>query len=208
MTSPEYLKSIHPAWMPLRGSKTLAVGIIAAALVCVTPIAAAPPFPGADAFIQKNCVSCHSSLAPAARLDLTKLAYEPSNPDNFATWVKVHDRVSAAEMPPRAMPRPPADSVAQFVKGLSAALTAYERGVTTERGRAGLRRLNAYEYENAVRDFLNVPWVQIKSKLPQDGEAWRYNKIGTALDVSYVQPPFGHPSEHRRCSKPSMPMAT
>ena len=187
MTSPEYLKSIHPVWMPLRGSKTLAVGIIAAAFFGVTPIPAAPPFAGADAFIQKNCASCHSTSAPAARLDLTKLAYEPSNPDNFATWVKVHDRVSAAEMPPRAMPRPPSDSVAQFVKGLSAALTAYERGVTTERGRAGLRRLNAYEYENAVRDFLNVPWVQIKSKLPQDGESWRYNKIGAALDVSHVQ---------------------
>ena len=85
------------------------------------------------------------------------------------------------------MPRPSAESLGQFVNGLSAALTAFERGIATERGRAGLRRLNAYEYENAVRDLLNVPWVQIKSKLPQDGEAWRYNKVGTALDVSHVQ---------------------
>ena len=89
--------------------------------------------------------------------------------------------------PRRPSPRPPAESLTQFVNGLSAALTAYERTVATERGRAGLRRLNAYEYENAIRDLLNVPWVQIKSKLPQDGEAWRYNKIGTALDVSHVQ---------------------
>jgi hypothetical protein len=29
--------------------------------------------------------------------------------------------------------------------------------------------------------------VQIKAKLPQDGEAWRYNKVGTALNVSHVQ---------------------
>ncbi|HXB74260.1 MAG TPA: DUF1592 domain-containing protein [Candidatus Acidoferrales bacterium] len=173
--------------MPSPSSRALTGGIIAAALFGATPMAAAPPFAGADAFIQKNCASCHSASTPAARLDLTKLAYEPGNPDNFATWVKVYDRVSAGEMPPRAMPRPPAESVAQFVKGLSAALASYERGVTTERGRAGLRRLNAYEYENAIRDLLNVPWVQIKSKLPQDGEAWRYNKIGTALDVSYVQ---------------------
>jgi hypothetical protein len=85
------------------------------------------------------------------------------------------------------MPRPPVESLRQFVNGLSGALTAYERTVATERGRAGLRRLNAYEYENALRDLLNVPWVQIKSKLPQDGEAWRYNKVGTALDVSHVQ---------------------
>lgn len=149
--------------------------------------AATPPFAGADAFIQKNCAACHDSSSPAARLDLTKLIYQPANPDDFATWVKVHDRVSAGEMPPAPIPRPPSGSLTQFVNGLSAALTPYEHRVTAERGRAGLRRLNAYECENALRDLLNVPWVQIKSKLPQHGEAWRYNKIGAALDVSYVQ---------------------
>ena len=148
---------------------------------------AASPFPGAEGFIQKNCAGCHSSSAPAARLDLAKLTYEPANPDNFATWVKVHDRVSAGEMPPAPIPGPPAESITQFVNGLSTALTAYEHGIAAERGRAALRRLNAYEYENAVRDLLSAPWVQIKSKLPQDGEAWRYNKAGSALDVSYVQ---------------------
>lgn len=162
---------------------------IASAAVLFGPcvMAAGLPFGGADAFIQRNCAACHSSSAPAARLDLTKLGYEPGNPENLATWVKVHDRVSAGEMPPKPMARPSAESLTQFVNRLSAALTAYERRLATERGRAGLRRLNAYEYENAVRDLLNVPWVQIKSKLPQDGEAWRFNKIGTALDVSHVQ---------------------
>jgi hypothetical protein len=148
---------------------------------------AAVPFAGGDAFIQKNCVPCHNSSAPAARLDLAKLSFEPSNQDNFATWIKVHDRVSAGEMPPAPIPRLPVESITQFVNGLSGALTAYEHTVATERGRAGLRRLNAYEYENAIRDLLDIPWVQIKSKLPQDGEAWRFNKIGSALDVSHVQ---------------------
>src|SRR4051794_411090 len=150
-------------------------------------MAATPPFTGADAFIQKNCAACHNSSAPAARLDLSKLSYEPANPDNFATWVKVHDRVSAGEMPPAPIPRPPAESLNQFVNNLSAALSTYERTIAAERGRAGLRRLNAYEYENALRDLLGVPWAEIKSKLPQDGESWRYNKIGAALDVSHVQ---------------------
>jgi hypothetical protein len=161
--------------------------IVAAALFSATVVAATPPFAGADAFLQKNCATCHNSTAPAARLDLNKLAYEPANPDNFATWVKIHDRVAAGEMPPRGVPRPPAESQTQFLNGLSSALTTYERGVIAERGRAGLRRLNAYEYENAIRDLLNTPWVQIKSKLPQDGESWRYNKVGSALDVSHVQ---------------------
>ncbi len=149
-------------------------------------MAGSPP-PFADGFIQKNCALCHNASAASGGLDLTKLAFEPANPDNFAIWVKVHDRVSAGEMPPAGMPRPAAESLQQFVNGLSAALTGYERAAVSEHGRAGLRRLNAYEYENAIRDLLAIPWVQIKGKLPQDGEAYRFNKIGGALDVSHIQ---------------------
>jgi len=145
----------------------------------------APPFAGADTFIQQNCAFCHDSPKAVGHLDLVNLSYEPSNADNFATWVKVHDRVSAGDMPPAGMPRPA--GATQFAQNLSGVLTKYEQSVVAERGRAGLRRLNAYEYENAIRDLLNVPWVQLKTKLPQDGESYRYNKIGTALDVSHVQ---------------------
>ena len=85
------------------------------------------------------------------------------------------------------LPRPAPESVTHFVNGLSAGLTTYEQTAAAERGRSGVRGLNSYEYENALRDLLNVPWAQIKSKLPQDGEAWHYNKIGSTLDVSHVQ---------------------
>src|SRR5205823_217559 len=83
--------------------------------------------------------------------------------------------------------RPSAGSAKQFVDGLAAALTSYEQAAAAERGRAGLRRLNAYEYENAIRDLLAIPWVQLKDKLPQDGIAYRFNKTGSALDVSHIQ---------------------
>jgi len=160
---------------------------LAAALLAAGDAAAAPPFAAAEEFLQKNCAACHSGKAAKAGLDLTKLAYEPANPDNFATWVKIHDRVSAGEMPPAGMPRPVAASQKQFVEGLAATLTGYEQAAYAERGRAGLRRLNAYEYENAIVDLLAVPWVRIKDKLPQDGIANRFNKIGGALDVSHIQ---------------------
>jgi mono/diheme cytochrome c family protein len=93
-----------------------------------TSAMASAPFTGGDAFIQKNCASCHSASAPAARLDLTKLTYEPGNPDNWAIWVKIHDRVAAGEMPPAPVPRPAVGSVNAFVNGLSATLTTYESG--------------------------------------------------------------------------------
>ena len=54
-------------------------------------------------------------------------------------------------------------------------------------GRATQRRLNRYEYENALRDLLHAPWLQIRDSLPEDGEANRFNKSGERLDVSHVQ---------------------
>jgi hypothetical protein len=101
----------------------------------------------------------------------------------------VFDRVAAGEMPPKRKKKPPpapAD-VARFTKLVSSSLTAFEKEVTSRDGRAMQRRLNRYEYENALRDLLNVPWAQVKDKLPHDGEASRFNKSGEALDVSFVQ---------------------
>src|SRR5260370_6008270 len=54
-------------------------------------------------------------------------------------------------------------------------------------GRAVLRRLNRYEYENTVRDLLSAPWLQLRDSLPEDGLVNRFNKAGQALDVSHVQ---------------------
>ncbi len=142
---------------------------------------AAPP-PGAEPFLRQNCVSCHGPAKPQAGLDLSKLDFQPTN---LATWIKIHDRVAAGEMPPKGMPRPAAQ--APFLKTVATAITQAETTAAAQSGRAGLRRLNAYEYENAIRDLLAVPWLRIKDKLPQDGIAHRFNKAGAALDVSHVQ---------------------
>ncbi|OYW22981.1 MAG: hypothetical protein B7Z55_04005, partial [Planctomycetales bacterium 12-60-4] len=145
------------------------------------PAVAAPPA-GAEPFLRQNCISCHGAAKPQAGLDLTKLDDQPGN---LATWIKVHDRVAAGEMPPKGMPRPAAQ--APFLKSVATAITQAETAAAAKSGRAGLRRLNAYEYENAIRDLLAVPWLRIKDKLPQDGIAYRFNKAGGALDVSHVQ---------------------
>src|SRR5213078_3828903 len=40
--------------------------------------------------------------------------------------------------------------------------------------------------EYALRDLLGVPWAQLANRLPEDGEAYRFNKSGEALDISYL----------------------
>src|SRR5882724_5451115 len=38
-----------------------------------------------------------------------------------------------------------------------------------------------------LRDLLSLPYLEVKSFLPEDSEACGFNKVGEALDVSHVQ---------------------
>jgi cytochrome c551/c552 len=147
-------------------------------------VAAADGFAG---FTGKYCTACHNSAAKTGGLDLSSLAFDPADAANFVEWVKVHDRLSAGEMPPKGIPQRPDPAAQQaFLKTLTSSLTAAEQKATAAQGRVIERRLNAYEYENALRDLLRAPWLQVKGLFPEDGEAYRFNKSSSALDVSHV----------------------
>jgi hypothetical protein len=139
------------------------------------------------AFVIDHCTSCHDGVTKKGRLDLTALAFAPNDPANLAVWIKVHDRVKAGEMPPKGEERPDAARQKGFVEGLARSIASAERAALAGEGRSVQRRLNRQEYENALRDLLGVPWAQIASRLPEDGEAYHFNKSGEALDVSYLQ---------------------
>jgi hypothetical protein len=138
-------------------------------------------------FVQNHCSECHDAETKKGDLDLTALKLDVANPTNFSKWVLVHDRVAAGEMPPKKKARPAPAELEAFTQSVASALTAVEQERSAREGRATQRRLNRYEYENALRDLLHAPWLQIKDWLPEDGEAHRFNKSGDALDVSHVQ---------------------
>src|SRR3989454_263854 len=138
-------------------------------------------------FVENNCVECHDTDTKKGGLDLTALKFDPANLTNFSRWVLVHDRVSNGEMPPKKKARPEPTAAEAFTGSLASTLVAVEQERMTKEGRATQRRLNRYEYENALRELLHAPWLQVRNSLPEDGEAYRFNKIGDALDVSHVQ---------------------
>ncbi len=138
-------------------------------------------------FLEKHCVECHDAETKKGDLDLTALKFEFANPTNFSKWVLVHDRVASGEMPPKKKARPETAESELFLKLLASSLTTTEQARLAKEGRATQRRLNRYEYENALRDLLHAPWLQVRDSLPEDGEAFRFNKVGDALDISHVQ---------------------
>ncbi|MGE0127511.1 MAG: DUF1592 domain-containing protein [Blastocatellales bacterium] len=140
-----------------------------------------------EAFLEANCFACHNATAKKGNLDLTARQMNFADPENFAFWVRVHDRVRDHEMPPKAFPQPSEADRTAFLGAIAEPLIAADEARVRREGRAVWRRMNRYEYENTLRDLLDAPWLQIKEMLPEDGEAYRFNKVGTALGVSHVQ---------------------
>ena len=138
-------------------------------------------------FLDQHCVECHDAEMKKGGLDLAALKLEAGSPKDLAKWVTVFDRVDEGEMPPKKKSRPDPKDLAPFLASLSKAIITVEDKLVAKDGRSVQRRLNRYEYENALRDLLQAPWLQVRDSLPEDGVAQRFNKVGQALDVSYVQ---------------------
>lgn len=140
----------------------------------------------AQSFLRAQCVRCHGKTNPSGKLDLTA-PFHPEDPANFDRWVKVVDRVTAGEMPPKGAPQPAPAARQRFIDAVTRPLLAVDQARVRREGRAVWRRMNRYEYENTLRNLLDAPWLQIRDMLPEDGLLARFNKAGEALDVSHVQ---------------------
>src|SRR5260221_8100448 len=88
----------------------------------------------ARAFVARYCVECHDAETKKGGLDLSALSLDLKSPQNFQTWVKVHDRVAAGEMPPKKKPRPKASDLRSFTNSLSSALLKADQERITAEG--------------------------------------------------------------------------
>src|SRR4051794_173918 len=156
----------------------------AACLAALAPPADGRAGPPAK-FFENHCYRCHDADSRQGGLDLTALKFDPADPENFARWVKVHDRVAAGEMPPKKKARPPAAEITAATKVLHDDLVGAERKAAAD-GRTRLRRLTRVEYENTVRDLFDLPGLPLQADLPADGQVFGFDKNGDALDVSHV----------------------
>src|SRR3954464_6437371 len=74
-------------------------------------------------FVGKYCVGCHSGAQPTAQFDLKSYTALEQVKEDFPRWSLLADRLTAHEMPPKAMPQPPQaliDQVVAFVHGVRA----------------------------------------------------------------------------------------
>ena len=98
--------------------------------------------------------------------DVSALTYDPDNRENFATWVRVFDRVAAGEMPPKKKPRPAPADLVSFKHAVATSLTDFETEATARDGRA----IRAY----------HVAEVLAGVEAPPIGQRWAEAEEATA----------------------------
>src|SRR5438094_2810247 len=103
--------------------------------------------------INRYCVTCHNDRLKTAGLALNSL--DPANAgDHGEVWEKVVQKLRARAMPPLNSPRPDERSYDSLVEYLELRLDR-AAAAHPDSGRVQtLRRLNATEYQNAIRDLL------------------------------------------------------
>jgi len=149
-------------------------------ILSLSALGADKPLPGdMHAFLKKYCFDCHGNDVAKAKLSLETLA-----PDfNDARWVRVHDKLSAGEMPPKKETQPSPDEAKKVVAFLQKELHVASLQRQKTEGRVVIRRLNRTEYENSLHDLLGIG-TALKSMLPEDNPVAGFDTVSAGLETS------------------------
>ena len=148
------------------------------------PMVAGTEVPGEiSALVKSHCVECHSGSKPDAGLNLTQLKFDLADRHAFATWVRVHDKLEAGEMPPLDADQPSPAERSAAVGALQKTLLAASLAQQQTEGRVALRRINRTQHENTLNDLLGVS-IKLGDVLPDDGSVAGFDNVSEGLDVS------------------------
>jgi len=172
--------SLAQSWFNSRVTGTIA----AAVLVGATMIPAAPASedtpgdggPWAD-YLRRYCVACHSSDDANASIDFAAALLRGLKDSTRESELALR-QVKRRQMPPHAAARPDELETARFVEHSQAILDQLARSNPQPVPTASLRRLNRREYQNAVRDLLDLD-IPAATWLPVDELIHSFDTAGT-----------------------------
>jgi hypothetical protein len=139
----------------------------------------------ARAMIDKYCVTCHNDRMKAnfANLSLQGINLAETS-QSAAQLEKVVRKLRAGTMPPLSNPRPDAGtygSLRHFIEGqLDQAALKHPNPGRTE----SFHRLNRVEYENVIRDLLDLEGMDYSTLLPKDDASYGFDNIAGVLGIS------------------------
>ncbi len=135
-------------------------------------------------FVGKYCETCHSGAMPKGQFDLKAYTSVDQVKDDYTRWSYLADRLSAKEMPPKAMPQPPAAAAKAVVDWVRAVRTEEIRRLGGDPGIVLARRLSNAEYDNTIRDLTGQD-LHVTRQFPVDpANTAGFQNSGETLTVS------------------------
>lgn len=137
-------------------------------------------------FLEVHCHDCHGGRKTKADLDLKQIRDDQRILPELKLWRNVLQQVTSGEMPPSTVAvRPTAGEIADFNRAVLDAIAAAESKLPPDPGRVTARRLNRTEYNNTVRDLLDVDFDAAEN-FPADDIGHGFDNIGDVLTMSPV----------------------
>lgn len=137
-------------------------------------------------FLEKHCYECHGGKKTKADLDLKAIRDDARILPDLKLWRGVLHQVNTGEMPPDKHPsQPTPDEITAFNAAIEESIAAAESKLPPDPGRVTARRLNRTEYNNTVRDLLDVDF-NASENFPADDIGHGFDNIGDVLSVSPV----------------------
>lgn len=137
-------------------------------------------------FVEKHCLECHDDLTAEGDFRADLLGQDLSDTPSLRAWSRVLARLQCGEMPPPKKKERPGES--EVSAALVALKTAFQENALArhdESGRVRLRRLNRLEYENTIRDLLDID-TPLRDLLPEDDLRDGFSNQSGALSISPV----------------------
>ncbi|NCA10297.1 DUF1592 domain-containing protein [bacterium] len=136
--------------------------------------------------LESSCLDCHDADTAEGNLAIPALGTDLADASIREMFTLMHDRVAKGQMPPDAGDLPDTERAA-LVAALAAFVEQADRADVMANGRVPLRRLNRHEYEQTLRDVLQLPNLDIGDRLPEDRTRDGFNKSAEGLDFSRIQ---------------------
>ena len=133
------------------------------------------------ALLDTYCITCHNERLRTGGLLLDRVDVEHVG-EAAEVWEKVVRKLRAGQMPPAGRPRPAQAAYEGLAAWLETELDRAAAGRPNP-GRPVVRRLNRFEYTNAIRDLLALE-VDGRALLPTDESGYGFDNVGDVLSFS------------------------
>ena len=137
----------------------------------------------ARAVLDRYCVGCHSDRLRTAGLSLQSV--DLTSPDAHADALeKAVGKLRLGAMPPPGRPRPADAASASLVSWIETELDRAAAARPNPGRTESLHRLNRTEYENAIRDLLDLEGLNFATLLPSDDRSYGFDNVAGALGIT------------------------